>query len=232
MVYYYWVIIMNLLEQIKDIGKQIGVILLYLILTIILVLLLNPLLTSKNVLYQEISNILVYLTLLLCFIFLFRKIIVPNFYDFTKNGKNYIKDTYKYYLYGLVIMVISNIIIGVFQGLPANEVANRNDFLELPVSSILSFIIFAPITEELMTRVILKDTFKNKWIYIILSGFIFGFLHIAFSLTDSLWEILFIIPYGALGSALAYIYYKSNNVWTNIFYHSLHNLLCILLLLL
>ena len=220
---------MIITEKLKNIGKQIGVILLYFIISLIMAFLLKDLVSNSNKFYQSIANILDYLVLLVCFIFLFRKIIVPDFYDFKKNGKKYLKDTYQYYIYGFIIMFISNIIITSFIGMATNETVNRSEFFSLLIASSLSFVIFAPIIEELMTRVVLKDTFKNKWIYILLSGFIFGFLHVIFA--QNINELFFIIPYGALGSAFAYIYNKTGNVWTNIFYHAFHNFICILVLL-
>lgn len=220
---------MNITEKLKNIGKQIGVILLYFIISLIMAFLLKDLVSNSNKFYQSIANILDYLVLLVCFIFLFRKIIVPDFYDFKKNGKKYLKDTYQYYIYGFIIMFISNIIITSFIGMATNETVNRSEFFSLPIASSLAFVVFAPIIEELMTRVVLKDTFNNKWIYILLSGFIFGFLHVIFA--QNINELFFIIPYGALGATFAYIYNKTDNVWTNIFYHAFHNFICILVLL-
>ena len=128
------------------------------------------------------------------------------------------------------MMLASNIIYS-FMGLPQNEVSNREALQATPIISIFSSIIFAPIVEELMTRVILKDTFKHKWIYVLLSGFIFGLLHVVFNLQNNFLEILYIFIYGSLGSAFAGIYLKSNNVWTNIFFHFFHNLVCVIALL-
>ena len=91
-------------------------------------------------------------------------------------------------------------------------------------------IIIGPITEEVMMRIILKEHF-SKISYILLSGLLFGLLHVVFSLSNNLLELLYIIPYGALGCALASIYYKTDNIWTNITFHALHNTICILILL-
>ena len=90
-------------------------------------------------------------------------------------------------------------------------------------------IIISPIVEELMTRTILKDAFKHQIVYILLSGLIFGSLHMI-SIGNNFFQLLFVIPYSALGCAFAKIYADSNNIWTNIFFHSLHNLICILLI--
>jgi len=88
-------------------------------------------------------------------------------------------------------------------------------------------VIIAPITEELLTRIILKDKFNNIYIYSILSGLIFGGLHLL--AVNSLAEIWYIIPYGVLGFAFALMYNKTNNIWTSITFHSLHNLTALLL---
>ena len=216
-------------EKFKAIGMQFLLILLYIFLSTVLSGIFFHSLTNDNIVIKTLSYITLDLIILTIYIIIFRKTIVPDFNDFKKNGKKYINENAKYYLIGLAIMVISNNIISIFLGMPENEEANRALINSLPVSSFLSVVIFAPITEELMTRVVMKDKFKNKWIYIILSGFIFGALHVIFSL-NTVWDLLYIIPYGSLGSVLAMMYDNSNNVWTNIFYHSFHNLICILLI--
>ena len=223
---------MKILEKlkniIKDIGKQLLVIFLYLLTIEILYLVFSKILKGNNLVLLNLTYILIYLILLIIFLILFRKIIVPDLAEFKKNGKKYLLTTYHYYLIGLAVMIISNLIIGKFIGLPSNEEANREMLTKLPYYSILSVVVFAPIIEELMTRVILKDTFKHKWIYIILSGLIFGAMHVIFS--GNLKELFFIIPYGVLGCSLAKIYSKTNNIWSNITFHSLHNLITLLLI--
>ncbi len=216
-------------EKFKAIGMQFLLILLYIFLSFVLTGIFFHFLTNNNVFIKTLSYITLDLIILTIYIIIFRKTIVPDFEDFKKNGKKYINDNIKYYLIGLIIMFITNSIISLFIGMPQNEEANRELLSNLPVASILSVLVFAPITEELLTRVALKDKFKHKIIYIFLSGFVFGLLHVIFS-SQKIVELLFIIPYGALGCALAKIYDNSNNVWTNIFYHSFHNLICVLLL--
>lgn len=234
--------VINMLEIIQKLGrsnnkiilfiKQILTIFLYIILTISLQLLFLNSLKNSNIYVINLCYIFIDLIILIIFLILFKEIIVPDFYDFKKNGKDNIKKTYHYYIIGLLIMLISNIIISNFMGMPENEEANREILGLLPYYSIINLIIIAPITEELMTRVILKKCFKHTIFYIILSGFIFGFLHVVLSISDNPLELLYIIPYSALGCALAKIYEKSNNVWTNIFFHSFHNLICILIIFL
>ncbi len=212
----------------KDIIKQILVVFLYFFLNSTLAFIFY-----KDSLNNNFCNILISLITLVTFIFLFKKVIVPDFYKFKKDGLKNIDITYYYYILGVMIMVLSNIIISFFYtSNPQNEIAVQETFLNLPYYSLINTIIIAPITEELMCRTVLKNTFQKPIYYIILSGFLFGLLHVIFNIDYSLLELLYIIPYGFLGSMLALIYHKTNNIWTNITFHSFHNSVCVISLLL
>ena len=219
----------ELCQKINLIVKQFLIILLYLGLILTLELMFYKLITSKNFYISNLSYLLIDLIVLIVFLLIFRKTIIPDFKNLKKNKNQYIYKYSKYYLIGLLIMITSNGIINSFIGMPINEQGNREILVSLPIYSLISMIIISPIVEELMTRVYLKDAFKHHIIYIILSGLIFGGLHML-SIGNDLWQLLYIIPYGALGCALAKIYDDSNNIWVNIFFHSLHNLICILLI--
>jgi len=218
----------NLLKKFYSFLKQIGIILLYFILYIALQLYFLKDIHYGNLIITNLCYITIELIILTTFIFIFRKYVIPDLYDFKKSYKKYLNDNFIYYFIGLAVMVISNLIISSFIGLPNNEEANRTILEQLPIYSCIAMVIFAPIIEELMTRVLLKDTFKNKYIYFLFSGLIFGALHLT-SITNKL-EILYLLPYGALGFVFAMMYNKSNNIWTNITYHALHNFIAIALL--
>ncbi len=222
-------ILNNIANKINLFIKQILIILLYLVLILTLNFMFLKLLQSSNLIILNLTNILIDLILLIVFLLIFRKIIIPQFEDFLKNKKSYISKYLKYYLIGLMIMIVSNAIINIFISMPINEEGNRQLLANLPVYSFITMVIISPIVEELMTRVYLKDAFKHQIIYVLLSGLIFGSLHMI-SIGNNLLQLLYIIPYGALGCALAKIYADANNIWVNIFYHSLHNLICILLI--
>ena len=210
--------------------KQLLIIFLYLGTSITLQLTFKDYILNKNVYLSTFANLWVELIILTIFILIFRKYLIPDFDDFKINSKKYIKKYYKYWLIGLAVMMVSNVIISFFHTMSTNEELNREYLFELPFYSIIATTIFAPIIEEAMTRILFKDTFKNNMIYYTLSGLIFGGLHLLSA--TSLIEILYIIPYGALGFAFAYIYKHSNNIWTNIFFHFLHNLIAITIIFL
>jgi membrane protease YdiL (CAAX protease family) len=88
--------------------------------------------------------------------------------------------------------------------------------------SILVIGIIAPIIEELTFRKAFRDIFKNDLAFILTSGLVFGALHVVLSF-NSLWDLLYIIPYSSLGIAFAITYSKTNNIYSTIFMHIFHN---------
>ena len=78
------------------------------------------------------------------------------------------------------------------------------------------------------------DNYPNKftkYLYIITSGLIFASLHVIGSATSPL-DYLYIIPYLSLGLAFSSLYYKTDNIFSTMFIHCIHNTSAILLLLL
>ena len=211
-----------------DVFKQLLLILLYIFFSISIQLVFFKQLTSKDLYLVGLVSLLIDIVSLTILIIIFRKKIVPDWYDFKKNGKKYLWNNISYYIIGLAIMIISNIIIGSFIGIATNEEINRTIFFKITIYAVISTVIIGPIIEELLTRVILKDTFKHSFIYYILSGLIFGSLHLISA--NNINELFYIIPYGTLGFVFAIMHKNSNNIWTTITYHSLHNLIAILIL--
>jgi len=76
--------------------------------------------------------------------------------------------------------------------------------------------------EELVFRKAFKDAIKNKWLFIIISGLIFGGMHVVGSYT-TITDLLFIIPYSCLGFAFAAAYYNTDTIFTSITLHMIHN---------
>lgn len=218
------------MEKFKLFFKSLFYIFLYFLLSILIyTLLYNHVYNEANIILANVSTIFSDLLILFVFIVIFRKKIVPDFNEFKKNYKKYIKENYKYWLIGLVLMIISNlIIVFLITDMPTNEEVNRQILLSSPISSIISLVIIAPIIEELITRKTFKDVFSNQYIYIIVSGLIFGLLHLLAA--TSLLEVLYIIPYSVLGCAFAKIYYNTDNLWSNIFFHSIHNLIATIII--
>ena len=97
----------------------------------------------------------------------------------------------------------------------------RNDFLTSLVNGNKRWY-HCSCTEEIVFRKCFKKAFPNKWIFIILSALVFGSLHVITTMTSPL-ELLYIIPYGALGASFAMMYQKTGTIYTSVAMHMFHN---------
>ncbi len=152
------------------------------------------------------------------------KKISRDFQNMRKYHKEYFKKYFKFWLISVGIMMLSNFIINFFvkTGISANEETIRETFKISPIYIFFSSVIFAPVVEELVFRQSLKNIIPNKYIFIIVSGIIFGGLHVITSLT-SVTDLLYLIPYCAPGFAFAYILADSDNIFIPISLHFMHN---------
>ncbi len=173
----------------------------------------------------KITYLISYSSIFLCFIILvYKKELIKYYLDFLINGKKYITESLRNWYLGLIIMILSNLIITTISpiNIAENEEKVRTLLGIIPLYMIFSTVLYAPIVEEIICRQAIKDIVKEKWPFIIISGFIFGFAHVI-GLASSPWSFLYIIPYGALGSVFAYVFYQTKNLFSSIFLHALHN---------
>ena len=173
------------------------------------------------------------LLLLILLLFIYRKTIKKDFHNyFNKNIKEHLLLSFKTWLMGFGIMIVSNIIITLLTNgqLSQNEESVRELIDMYPFYMLFQLMIYAPITEEIIFRKSIKDIFHNKVLYIIVSGLIFGGLHVITSLENPL-GFLYLIPYCSLGCIFAYLYQKTDNIFSTITAHSFHNTLALLIYL-
>ena len=183
----------------------------------------------KNSYIMNISLLLADIIIAGILIFIYKKDFKKDYQNLNKSFKNLFFTTIKVWLLGLVFMIVINNIINLFTtNISSNESINRVVLSELTIYSIPTMVIIGPICEEILFRLSFKKIFKNDILYIILSGIVFGYLHV-FGETGL--ELLYIISYGALGSAFAYLYVKTKNILCPIMAHIMHNLLCIIIIL-
>ena len=73
---------------------------------------------------------------------------------------------------------------------------------------------------------------KNKHLFSIITGTIFGFIHIITSLSlKNPLNILLLVPYSAMGVALGYSYKETDNIFTSLSMHMIHNFISVLILI-
>jgi len=99
----------------------------------------------------------------------------------------------------------------------------------VPLYMLFSVSLYAPFVEELIFRHSIKDIVMchgnnkiTRGIYIFLSGFIFALMHML-GQTNSLIDYIYLIPYMSLGIAFSSLYSKTDNIFSTIMMHCLHN---------
>ncbi|MBE6160117.1 MAG: CPBP family intramembrane metalloprotease [Lactobacillales bacterium] len=189
------------------------------------------LLSLFNVNYSEMPTIIkvIYLIiweiLTICIIIgILNKKIARDFNNIKKNHKEYYKKYFKFWLISVAVMMLSNLIINtiITDGIAANEQTLRDTFKISPLYVFFSSVIYAPLVEELVFRQSLKNIFPNKILFIIISGIIFGGLHVITGFSGPI-DLLYLIPYCAPGFAFAYILADSDNIFIPISLHFMHN---------
>lgn len=176
-----------------------------------------------------IVNTFTDLILVLLLIIIYFKELKNEFKSFKANWKLNMDTAFKYWFIGLMIMCISNIVIGIITNLntSSNEEAVQTLVNSTPYLMLFTAGILAPIAEELTFRKGVSKLFKNKWIFATFSGLIFGLLHVIGS--NNILEYLYIIPYGSLGFFFALTYYDTKSIYPSIIMHAIHNSALILL---
>lgn len=159
---------------------------------------------------------------------IYYKDLIKEFKTFKENfKKNYEKNLY-IYLFGLIGMIITNIIIkNIIGALPNNEAYIRTLFKTHPIYVLISTTLISPVLEELLFRKSFRPIIKNNTLYITLTSLFFGYMH----MQGELITYLYIIPYSLVGASFSYMDVKNNSTFPSIFFHIIHNSLTILSLI-
>ena len=175
-------------------------------------------------LFLEVYTILVEILTILFIFLLFKKEIVHMWKDFYENRDKYFKKYFKFWFLILILMAFSNGIITLINKaeISNNQEAINDMFKRLPIYTYILSVFLAPIIEELVFRFCFMKIFNNKYLYMILSGIIFGLFHIIGSF-ESAYDFLFLVPYSIPGLIFAYILYDSKNIFNTMWLHFVHN---------
>ena len=180
---------------------------------------------------KNISLIIIELSFMFILYLIYRKELNNEFGKHIKNfGKNF-SFGFKLWLLGLILMISSNLIIQlIYPSVATNEEAVQNSLKAFPIYTAFASCIFAPFTEEIIFRKCLSKVFKNSFIFIIVSGLLFGLAHTITEIGTS--QMLYIIPYGLFGSIFAYMYLNTKNIFVSMTFHFIHNTVLVILSLL
>ena len=180
---------------------------------------------------KYIVMILIDISLLFILYLIYRKELNKEFIKYLNNFKRFFSFGFKYWILGLAIMMVSNVLIQlVYPSVASNEEAVQEALASAPIYIAFSSCIFAPFAEEIIFRKSLRKVFRSDILFIIASGIIFGLVHNLSSFSSG--QILYIIPYGTFGAVFAYMYVKTNSIFVPMTFHFIHNtiLVCFSLL--
>ena len=163
-----------------------------------------------------------YIFFLILLFIIYRKYLIEKWKDFKDHFFKYFDISFKYWFLGIITMYISNIfIIKIIGNIGENEEAVQTIISSFPIAALFMTTLFAPIIEELIFRKSLQDAISIKKLFPLLSGLIFGYIHVMGA--SNILEYLLIIPYGSLGYAFGYILNKTDNIYCTIMMHMIHN---------
>ena len=170
-----------------------------------------------------------YVVILSLMVGVFYKQLIHDFKIFKSYFKEYFVLILKTWGKALVLVAIAAIIIYITTDKMKanNQIALQNSFNSNPVFIALLSMFYAPIAEELMFRGVLRKFIKNKKLFVIVSGVVFGLMHVIDD-SKTLAEFSYVFVYSILGIYLAGIYARTNNLCTNIFMHFMQNTLSVI----
>lgn len=178
---------------------------------------------SFSLVNKCVSLIVIDITFMFILYLIFRKELNREFSRYVKNFNKCFSFGFKWWIIGLIVMMGSNFIIQSILGVSTatNENYVQDALSKMPVYIVFSSCIMAPFAEEIIFRKALRKMFNNDFLFIVMSGIIFGFVHNVSSIGSM--QMLYIIPYGAFGVVFGYIYVKTNTIFTSMTFHFIHN---------
>ena len=179
---------------------------------------------TSRVIYLLVTE-LIYLLILF---WVYRKRFIEDFKDFKSNFKPYTRKYMEYWALSFALMLISNfIIVSLFpNSIATNQEIVNNTIMIAPIYMIIASVFFAPFLEETIFRLAFRQIFKNDILFIIMSGLIFGGLHVISSYTNPI-NLIYIIPYSIPGFIFAYTLVRSKNIFVPMGLHFFHNAIMI-----
>ena len=146
----------------------------------------------------------------------------------TNTFKERFKEIFKEILVFLIIMALQYLLMRIIvPGKPSNQKAINEKFIVDPYTIIAEAVILAPIYEEVIFRYFPSKFIKNKVLYVIISGFLFAFLHVV---NDKNWMI-YIWAYLISSLYYSYRYIKTKNLMVTVALHRFNNLLSSLVMI-
>lgn len=183
-------------------------------------------------------NTFIELIMFVVVILFYKKYLKKDLVLFKLNKKDYIKKIVSYFLIFLVVkygVALFSSLLLVMLGsdlvTSENQEAVVNLAKTLPFMMMISTSLLAPFVEEGIFRLGIKKVINNKYLFILVSGLIFGFMHIFPTELPIYVALIESLNYVTMGLLLAYIYNETDNIYVVVIIHALNNLLSMLMIL-
>ena len=188
-----------------------------------------------DVVNETIGSIIGDVIFIIILYLVFFKDLNKEFKTYFGDFKNNFKKSFKIYILGFIGMVVCNLfLLTFFKDMSSNENQVREMLYNNTIPTLISISLIAPILEELIFRKSISPVFKNRWVYVIISGLLFGCAHIVVNFVQGTFvitDLLYVLPYACLGGAFALMDYNNKSVFTSIIIHAFHNTFTALILL-
>lgn len=180
---------------------------------------------------EDIAYVLGYTINIAIIFFIYRKNLIKDFFSLKNDIKDKVKHLIIAYIIFTALLYTTNFILFYLtDGLANNEEIIRTSLFASPILMSIALCILGPITEELTFRYPFHFTKTNRLVSFLIYSLIFASMHIITS--TSLIELLYLIPYLFLSMSIGYSFYKTDNIYTSMFFHILNNTITIALVLL
>lgn len=183
-------------------------------------------------------NTFIELIMFVVVLLFYKKYLKKDLVLFKLNKKDYIKKIISYFLIFLVIkygVALFSSLLLVMLGSDLVTSENQETVVTLaktlPFMMMISTSLLAPFVEEGIFRLGIKKVINNKYLFILVSGLIFGFMHIFPTELPLYVALIESLNYVTMGLLLAYIYNETDNIYVVVIIHALNNLLSMLMIL-
>ena len=212
-----------------------GIIFFYFLFSKIVLIILNYL-NIRPASWSEVNQViyLLFISIFMLFIIIFAyyKEIRKEFKDFRLNFKSYFNDYKKYWPIMIVLMTLSSVFISFF----TPDIAQNEEVIRETLHRSVPYFIYtciscsfiAPLMEELVFRKSIKKIVPKSYLFIVVSGLVFGSMHVI-GQTSNIVDYLYILSYSVPGFVLAYTYDKSDNIFVSTSIHFFHNTILLII---
>ena len=175
-------------------------------------------------------NTFIELIMFVVVILFYKKYLKKDLVLFKLNKKDYIKKIISYFLIFLVVkygVALFSSLLLVMLGSDLVTSENQEAVVTLaktlPFMMMISTSLLAPFVEEGIFRLGIRKVINNKYLFILVSGLIFGFMHIFPTELPLYVALIESLNYVTMGLLLAYIYNETDNIYVVVIIHALNN---------